>query len=272
MIEAGKKSGVEIRPIHYSELVMKKVEGEVVLEAQGKDLIGAGLFCFRSVGDKNEWLPILLEYAKEKGIVVVDKYLLGMGGSMRKRKGMEAYLLMKAGVAYADTKYSVNKKDIVKWVKEKGEVVVKSSSGRHGIGTFLVKKGDDIERLLFGRGGGFLVQEYIPNDGDWRVFAIGGEIAGSFKRGEKDTGRVALNRSMGQSEAKEAPEEVRVLVRKAIEVLGVEVAGVDVVMDERSGKPVIIEVNQAPEFEIMEKRTGIDMGKKIVEYLLKKMG
>jgi glutathione synthase/RimK-type ligase-like ATP-grasp enzyme len=76
---------------------------------------------------------------------------------------------------------------------------------------------------------------------------------------------------MGRSEVKEVPEEIKELVKKATDVLGVEIAGIDVVVDERDGKAKIIEVNQAPEFGVMERKTGIDIGKKIVEYLLKRM-
>ncbi len=266
IVEAG---GEDIWPVHYSQLSMRAKDREVLLEADGKDLNEAGLFYFRSVGDKNEWLPILLEFAKEEGILVVDEYLTRTGGAMRKRKGMEAYLLKKAGVEYADSFYASNKEVLKKEVK--GGAVLKSSKGRHGVGTFLIKDKQEVERLFQGRAGGFLIQDYLPNDGDWRIFAVGGEVVGAFKRAEKNKERVALNQSMGKSEVKEVTEEIKALVKKATEVLGVEIAGIDVVIDERDGKAKIIEVNQAPEFGVMEKRTGIDIGKKVVEYLLKRM-
>jgi len=267
IVEAG---GDKIWPVHYGQLSLRAERGQVSVKAGGRDLAMAGLFYFRSVGDKNEWLPILLEFAKEQGIVVVDEYLTRMGGAMRKRKGMEAYLLKKAGVEYADSFFASDKEVLKKEIK--GEVVLKSSKGRHGVGTFLVKEKGEVERLFQGRTGGFLVQEYLPNDGDWRIFAVGGEVVGAFKRAEKDKERVTLNYSMGQSEVKEVSEEIKLLVKKATEVLGVEIAGIDVVIDERDGKAKIIEVNQAPEFGVMERKTGVDVGKKVVEYLVRKMG
>jgi len=270
IVEAGKGKEREIWPVHYSQLSLKAKKKEILIEAEGRDLKEAGLFYFRSIGDKNEWLPILLELAGEQGIPVVDEYLTKPGGAMRKRKGMEAYLLKKAGVEYADSFYASDREVLKR--ETKGGMVLKSSKGRHGLGTFLIKKEEEIERLFQGRTGSFLVQEYIPNDGDWRIFVIGGEVVGAFKRAEKDKERVVLNRSVGQSEVRELPEEIRLLVKKAVEVLGIEVAGVDVVVDERDGKAKIIEVNQAPEFGVMEKKTGIDIGEKIIEYLLKKMG
>lgn len=103
IVEAGGKREAEIWPVHYGQLSLKAKKKGILIEASGRDLKEAGLFYFRSIGDKNEWLPILLEFAEERGILVVDEYLTRVGGAMRKRKGMEAYLLKKAGVEYADS-------------------------------------------------------------------------------------------------------------------------------------------------------------------------
>jgi ribosomal protein S6--L-glutamate ligase len=71
---------------------------------------------------------------------------------------------------------------------------------------------------------------------------------------------------------KEIPDDVKTLAEKAAETLRVEVTGIDAVVDENSGKPAIIEVNQSPEFYTMEKRTGIDIAGIIIDYLAKKAG
>ena len=60
------------------------------------------------------------------------------------------------------------------------------------------------------------------------------------------------------------------LAREAALALGVEIAGIDLVIDQRDGQARIVEVNQAPEFEVMERRTGKDIAGEILEYLLEK--
>ena len=80
-------------------------------------------------------------------------------------------------------------------------------------------------------------------------------------------------RSLGASEKLDSiPPAVVDLAQKATEALKVEIAAVDLVIDKKTGRPVIIEVNEAPQFRIFEKRTGIDAAEKIIKYLVKKAG
>jgi ribosomal protein S6--L-glutamate ligase len=129
-----------------------------------------------------------------------------------------------------------------------------------------------LERTIKGRieRTSFLLQEYIPNDGDYRIFLLGYRVLGAFKRQKKEE-KLTLNRSQGPSEVLvEIPEAVVDLAQKAARALKVEICAADMVIDERTGEPVIIEVNEAPQFHVLEKRTGINVAQKIVEYLVKK--
>ena len=129
-----------------------------------------------------------------------------------------------------------------------------------------------LERAIKGRieKTGFLLQEYIPNDGDYRLMLIGYQVLGGFKRQKKEE-RLVLSRSLGPSEGlKTIPKAVKEEAEKACRALKVEIASVDMVIDKRNGKPVIIEVNEAPQFDVFEKRTGIDVAGEIIDYLIKK--
>lgn len=271
--EAGSALGVDLEVVHYSELEAT-MDDEVKLVGKGRDMSEFDVYYFRSVGDRNEWLPMLLDVAQRYAIPVVDEYLTKTGGAMRKKKGMEAWVLQQAGVPYAKSYMAgdlAGTRQIVReWEKP---VVVKGTSGRHGTATFLVTTEAELEPLLKGRGDmQFIIQEYLPNDGDWRMFVVGGEVVGAFKRQVKEGDRLKLNRSLGQSMLCPLPDQMRTLARRACEALGVAVAGVDAVIDERDGQAKVIEVNQAPEFDVMEKRTGVAVGEKIVEYLIQVCG
>ena len=77
-----------------------------------------------------------------------------------------------------------------------------------------------------------------------------------------------MNKSVGRSEGlKEVPSEVVEVAEAAARAVEVEVAGIDLVRDSRDGKVYVVEVNEAPEFRVMEKRTGKNIVKMIVEYL-----
>jgi len=102
------------------------------------------------------------------------------------------------------------------------------------------------------------------------LILIGYKVLGGFKRQKKE-GRLVLSQSLGPSEGlKIIPEEVKKEAERACQVLKVEIASVDMVIDKRNGEPVIIEVNEAPEFKVFERRTGIDVTGAIVDYLAKK--
>lgn len=269
IIRAGNELETEITPIHYSQIVWQNDGQQVEAFFDQQPLSRFSLFYFRSVGDKNENLPLLLEYAREHRIRVVDQYLTRLGGAMRKRKSNEAVLLMKAGVSYPRSIFVSDHQTLKKIVSQmKKPVIIKNTGGRHGVGTFWIRSDEDLDRALLGRrAANFLIQEYIPNDGDYRLFLIGYRVIAGFKRQPKEE-KLILNRSQGSSEPlKEIPEEIKREAEKAAKVLEVEIAGIDLVVDQRTGKPVVIEVNQAPEFRVMEKRTGVNVAAEMVKYL-----
>jgi ribosomal protein S6--L-glutamate ligase len=136
----------------------------------------------------------------------------------------------------------------------------------------LVKNQEILERAIKGRieTSSYLIQEYIPNDGDYRLMLIGYKVLGGFKRQKKEE-KLVLNRSLGPSELlKKIPEKVKKEAEKACRALKVEIASVDMVIDERKNQAVIIEVNEAPQFSVFERRTGINVAEKIIDYLAQK--
>ena len=69
---------------------------------------------------------------------------------------------------------------------------------------------------------------------------------------------------------KRIPAAVQAEAEKAVKALKVEVASVDMVVAKDTGRPVIIEVNEAPEFSVFEKKTGIDVATAVINYLAQK--
>ena len=83
--------------------------------------------------------------------------------------------------------------------------------------------------------------------------------------------KLILNKSQGNSIAvKELPADVVEIAEKAARVLGVEVAGTDIIRDIVTGKVYIVEVNEAPQFKVFEKRTKVKAARLILEYCKEK--
>lgn len=289
-VSEAREMDIELVPIKYRKLVL---DGERILY-KGEDLKDFDVFYFRAVGSELEWSKLLDLYAKKQGIPVVDEYLRTQG-PLRRFKSVMGWQLLEAGVSYPKTVMVESFEELREEVKQRfepatpqaaqagGQVIVKlSKGGRHGMGTFWVRKGEDMEELeatlkqrttpqtaqAGGQGArGILVQEFIENDGDYRLFLVGYKVVGGFKRKVKEE-KLVLNKSVGRSEElAEIPEDIVAEAERAVRAVEVEVAGVDLIRNTKTGKVYVVEVNEAPEFMVMEKRTGKNIVKEILEYI-----
>lgn len=273
-LDEAKLLGVELVLIKYWQLRM--VDGKILFgEMDMKEFDG---WFFRSVGSELEWSKLLQLYARKYKIPVVDEYLLSEG-PLRRFKSVMTWQLMEAEVKYPTSSYIETWTDLENFLKEASfPLIVKlSQGGRHGMGTFWIREFADlnkIKEILENRKvaspRGFLVQEYIENDGDYRVMTVGYKCIGGFKRQVKEE-KLILNRSQGNSVGlTEVPEEVAKMAEAAARALQVEVAGTDLVVSKKTGEVYIIEVNEAPQFKVFEKRTKINAPRKILEYCVEK--
>lgn len=266
------KLGLELSWIKYREL---KVLGTNILwrETNINEFDG---WYFRAVGNELEWSKLLQLYARKHGISVVDDYLLNEG-PLRRFKSVMGWQLLDAGIKYPKSSYVESIVDLENEISgwEFPLIVKMSKGGRHGMGTFFLKELADFKNLeqklsLKADQRGFLIQEYIKNDGDFRVMTVGYKCIGGFKRMPKIE-KLVLNQSEGSSFGLvRVPTEVVKIAEKAALVLGVEVAGTDLVISKTTGEVYIIEVNEAPQFKVFEKRTKINAPRKILEYCVKK--
>lgn len=277
--EEADKLGVNLTWIKYKEL---RLENENIFsgETDIKDFDG---WYFRAVGSELEWSKLLQLYARKNGIKVVDDYLM-TEGPLRRFKSVMGWQLFDGWIKYPKTSYVDTWENLeLELKKQTFPVIVKlSQGGRHGMGTFFLKNNNEIEelrnrleerRIKAEEQGktptpirGFLIQEYIENDGDFRVMTVGYKCIGGFKRQMKEE-KLVLNKSVGKSVGiKNLPEDVVHTAEAAAKVLGVEVAGTDLVRSSKTGEIYIVEVNEAPQFKVFEKRTGVNAAKAILEY------
>lgn len=155
-------------------------------------------------------------------------------------------------------------------------VVLKQASGRVGEGVFLVKTEHQARLILHNNletGKGMLVQRFIPPEDrlNIRVLVIGEKVAGAMKLKPKP-GDFRSNFHLTQ---KSWPVELlpkwEEIALKAADALGLEIAGVDLVVDEK-GKVRVIEVNYSPGFSGLEAATGLDIASRIIDYVVETYG
>jgi ribosomal protein S6--L-glutamate ligase len=116
------------------------------------------------------------------------------------------------------------------------------------------------------------VQEYIQEAGgaDIRCFVVGDRVIASMKRQAKPGEfRSNLHRGGSASLIKITPEE-RMTAIRAARVMGLSVAGVDILRSNHG--PLVMEVNSSPGLEGIEATTGKNVAAMIIEHLEKNSG
>ena len=183
-------------------------------------------------------------------------------------------LLARAGIGLPVTSFARSIKDIDPLIDIVGgaPLVVKLLEGTQGVGVVLAETRKAAESVI----GAFkqldaniLVQEFIKEAGgaDIRCFVVGGKIVASMKRqGPEGEFRSNLHRGGTASKVKLSPEERSTAVRAA-KVLGLRVAGVDMLRSNHG--PVVMEVNSSPGLEGIEGCTGKDVAGSVIEFLEK---
>jgi len=150
--------------------------------------------------------------------------------------------------------------------------VVKLLEGTQGAGVVLAetrKAAESVIDAFRGLKAYFLVQEFVKEAGgsDIRCFVIGDKVVASMKRqGKEGEFRSNLHRGGSASVVKITPEE-RSTATRAARVMGLNVAGVDLIRSNHG--PLVLEVNSSPGLEGIETATGKDIATMIIEFLEK---
>ena len=131
------------------------------------------------------------------------------------------------------------------------KAVLKDNKGSKGRLNFVVFSPEQLQLIIDENPGIFFVlQEYIPNKGDLRVLVLD-EVASLVIRRTGD-GSSHLNNTSQGGVAEIVPlndiePDILRMAERAAKLLKLQVAGVDVMYDERTNEPYLLEVNNAPQ-------------------------
>jgi ribosomal protein S6--L-glutamate ligase len=148
-------------------------------------------------------------------------------------------------------------------------LIVKLMESTHGEGIVLAetkKAAEGVINAFRGLNANFLVQEYIKeaNGSDIRCFVVGDRVVASMQRTAKEGDfRSNLHRGGTAKQIKLTAEE-RAIALKAAKVMGLDIAGVDIIQSERG--PLVLEVNSSPGLQGIESITSKDVADKIIEF------
>jgi ribosomal protein S6--L-glutamate ligase len=149
-------------------------------------------------------------------------------------------------------------------------VVVKLLEGTQGVGVVLAETNAVAESIIeafHGLDQNILIQQFIAEakGTDVRAFVVGRKVVAVMRRqARKGEFRSNLHRG-GKAEKTKLTPKYRQTVLAAARALGLRVAGVDL-LESKEG-PMIMEVNSSPGLEGIEKATGVDVARSIIDYL-----
>ncbi|MCD6035688.1 MAG: ribosomal protein modification protein [Rickettsiales bacterium] len=194
----------------------------------------------------------------------------------RSRDKLRAHqLLSRKGVGMPVTGFAHSADNTLDLIELVGgaPLVIKLLEGTQGKGVILAETQQAAESVIEafrGLDAFFLVQEFVKEAGgaDIRCFVIGGKVVAAMLRQSREGEfRSNLHRGGTASQIKISPEERQTAIQAA-KIMGLDVAGVDIVRSNRG--PLVLEVNSSPGLEGIESTTGKDIASQIIEHIEQK--
>ena len=155
--------------------------------------------------------------------------------------------------------------------------IIKTLSGSFGAGVFMAENKKQLKQLIkmaeiTNEGYDIILQEFIEDSygKDLRVLVINGKVIGCMMRQAVDDDFRANITRGGEGIPYQITEDIEWLGGESARLLGLDIAGVDLLFSNGSYK--ICEVNSSPGFEGMDKFTHTNIAEDIVHYVKYKMG
>ncbi len=194
----------------------------------------------------------------------------GIANSRDKLRAIQ--ILSRHDVRIPATSFVRDRADVLPAIERVGgaPVVIKLLEGTQGIGVILApdkKVAEAVIETLQSTKQNVLIQRFVAESKgrDIRALVVGDRVVAAMRRrAVGDEFRSNVHRG-GTVEAVELDEEYQRVAVQAAQIMGLRVAGVD--MLEGADGPVIMEVNSSPGLEGIETATELDVAGAIVDYV-----
>jgi len=191
-------------------------------------------------------------------------------------KFQTSYLLRNNGVSTPDFRlcHRDDSKRLKKFIRSWKQMVYKPTDGWGGVGLTKIDSEATLDTLLpflnqmdlrF-----FYVEKFIDYDRtDYRVDIVDGKYVGCYGRKAGGTDWRTNVTSGGSVFLREPEEEVVDLAKRAVEIVGLEIAGVDIIYDRKKREYLVLEINGIPAFATPEQeRLGLDFNDRKIEMIV----
>jgi len=272
LMEAGRKAGIEMQ-------ILDPLKCSLIVE-QDHPLV---YYKRQSVEGLDGIIPRIGASVTFYGAAVITQFTMmgvytpvtGEALFRSRNKLRSVQMLSKKGVGLPNTVFTDYDLDNAQLVASLGEppYIIKVLEGTQGLGVVLVENEQAAHSVIqaFNKlKARIIVQEFISEcyGRDLRVFVVGGKVVGAMTRQASSGFRSNLHRGGIAKLVELTPAEEETAL-KAAKVMGLEVAGVDILQSDRG--PLVMEVNASPGLEGIEKSTGVDIAGHIIDHICAKI-
>ncbi len=261
------RRGWQVELANLSQLVFVAEKSPKIYKDQKNLSDGLDAIIIRGMTKHPNENLILAEFLGKRGVRVVDNRL-----AIKRyitTKLATSYKLSHQNINHPKTIYSTSNKNLDDIVKNLGfPMIVKDIVGKHSKGVYRFVNKQELDTFFQrSKAMDFIFQEDLKTDVYYRVFTIGFKAIGAIKR-VKTTSLTHSGSTSGVRSKKIKPSrEMIEIAEKTAKITDNEICGLDII--KKDGKYYIIEANRAPQFKAFSEKTGINVAKKILDYVQK---
>lgn len=269
LVEAAEERGHELRILNTLRCTMNITSHRPSILYNGETLSGFDAVIPRIGASITHYGLAVLRQFEMMGVWPLNESV-AVGRSRDKLRSMQIFAKHGLGLPVTAFAHDPKQTDEVLKIVGGAPAVIKLLEGTQGIGVVLGETNNSAKSVIEAFRGlnvNILVQEFIKEAGssDIRIFVVGGKVVAAMMRtGAEGDFRSNLHRGGSAKMVKITPEERSTAIRAA-KVMGLNVAGVDVLRANHG--PVIMEVNSSPGLEGIEAATGKDVAGQIIEFI-----
>lgn len=240
---------VEVSEYNELDFLIDDEKTHIICRATGEDLRRYAKILVLSVSrnpEQNHILNAVTCYCRKYNIEILDDTFPNMNGKL-----VEMWKFWENGIAIPKTAFGSVEFLVSMLPKFGGVCVLKSIKGTQGKDNYLVKSADEIRNLVAANPETeFILQNFIPNVGDYRIVVINFEPKLAIYRsanGKNFRNNTSLGSKASLVSLEELDPTVLSLAATAARALNIKIAGADILQNKETGEYSVLEVNRAPQ-------------------------
>lgn len=253
----------------YSDMIFTIIGGEVSITSAvtGRDVGSYDLVYIRGIGQEEVRNTIAL-YLENRNKAFINSELKQRQFTS---KLIQYVAFANKGLAVPDTVYAnvIHREKALASLGTGFPIVVKSTTGSNGNDNFLVNSLDELNSLEITAA--CVMQPFLENQFDYRIVVAESDVLIAYKRVRSgDDYRNNISQGGSRELVKDLSGELTDMAVRAARAVNRDLAGVDILVAEKTGRPYILEVNFNYGTPAFDPETDADYFTKLASFLHRK--